>query len=103
MKAVCWPLCPARFKQKEGKLGEKDSVPESLPARLGGGSTAIKGQVYLRGDAAEYSPNCAQLKRLSQKHHIRSINNILEDSVMWNNGDVSRFNGAFKDSLSSVG
>lgn len=78
MKAARWPLYPARFKRKEGKLGEKDSVPESLPARLGRGTTAIKGQVYLRGDAAEYWLNSAELKRLSRKatrkihkHHFR--------------------------------
>lgn len=103
MKAARWPLYPARFKRKKGKLGEKDSAPESLPARLGRGSTAIKGRVYLRGDAAEYSLNSAELKQLSRKPLVRSISIILEDIILSNNGNVSRFNGAFKDSLSRVG
>lgn len=75
MKAVFWPLYPARFQRKEGKPGEKDSVPVSLPAaRLGRGSTATKGQLYLHGDAAEYLLKSAELKRSSPKLHIKSIN-----------------------------
>lgn len=82
-------------------MGEKDSVPGSLPARLGRGSTAIKGQVYLHGAAAEYLLKSAKPKRLSPKLHRKSININLED-ILLNNGH-SGFDGALEDSLSSVG
>lgn len=78
MKVVCWPLYPARFQWKGGKLGDKDSVPGSLPARLGRSSTATKGQLYLHGDATAYLLKSAELKRWYprashkiHKHHFK--------------------------------